>query len=373
MCVFPNAEPTLLLPQVPRLIDFGNPISNRTPLNGPPHNFLLLRPLYENLHSSPGRPRITYTSSASPTKPGEVCVSLVGLLHVADLAREMLSDAYSTKYSESLVSIYRRYNSFRDAALSLLLSHPSHYEMAIYFVQHQLWQSTIELPSALQYTVELTTALKLWEGVDPDTSPARHLWRLYQRALRRAGALVPKHQAPAMQLTELEQILEDGTLTMRMRLAILVAWLTSARGSDLRVLFPKHVEKQPQGHFSVLFTGGKTDPFLLGQGTGMDLPGPWEKVLCDLIVRCSDTGEPLFPYRNDSITRVLRTANPSLSAHSIRRGSLQHLLLKGVPISKLTEFGRYKTVSGLLHYLPLAKLPSVLEAASTTQLLLTQF
>jgi len=262
-------------------------------------------------------------------------------------------------------SVYLRLQQFREelprAMRGLVAS-------AVLFVQFLLDSGHLELSSAHQYCVLVASGYRLYDGVVLEDSSDRHLWALFRRALRRGGALVPKNQAPPLTPVQFAETIERKTLCMRMRLAILVAWLSAARGADLRSLKKERFVLEKRGTYTLDFTGTKTDPFQEGLFSRITFPEayilPFEALMTSL-----GHDENVFPFSNHAITSALRATDPLLSAHSIRRGALTALLLRGSTLEDLRAFGRYRGVEGLLHYLPLARLPHLKKVEEMSRIL----
>ena len=274
-----------------------------------------------------------------------------------------LSKALADTTWASIISVYRRFQEFTQSVQTITSTTYTHPEFAVLFIQDLLSQNQIQPPSAHQYIVDLRTAWRIFAGYQDDTP----LLATFQRALRRMGALVPKSQAPPLTGELLSQVIQRLFYRPRLRMAIIIAWLTAARGADLRSLTKKRFTWL-HDRITVDFTGTKTDPFQEGLHSSVILPAHTEADLRRILDSSLDD-EKIFPFSNAEITSALREVDPTLSAHSIRRGSLQALLLKGVPIESIQEFGRYKTLQGLLHYLPLAALPKQQKIARLSTLL----
>jgi hypothetical protein len=84
------------------------------------------------------------------------------------------------------------------------------------------------------------------------------------------------------------------------------------------------------------------------------LPPHWLGILLQLLRRTSSESR-LFPFSNAQITRLLRSYDPDLSAHSIRRGSLTHLMQTGASVQPLSRQGRFRSAEGVLRYIPLMR------------------
>jgi hypothetical protein len=278
-----------------------------------------------------------------------------------------LSNAYSEKYVASTMSVYQQFNVFRESLLEFK-SVFSPIEMGIMFIQRKMDIGALQVQSAHQYCVNVKAALNIFEGVQLELEPNIAQWRMFQRALRRAGALVPKNQAPPLTFEELGLVMKRTK--GKLRLAVSVGWQTSARGADLRCLTPERITVELENEFTFDFRGTKTDPFQEGLYIRVAFPASLAAEFRDLLRRTAPT-QPLFEFENVDITEAIRTAtgNSKLSAHSIRRGSLQHLLMKGASIQDIMKHGRYKTESGLFHYLQLARLPYLQRQAEVSKLL----
>lgn len=316
--------------------------------------------------------RLLQTAERSQRVVRRFVPSSRGDLHPPDVAKlqdslaDTLSKTYSETYWASTQSIYTRFITFaqdlhaRKYKFTLV-------EMGLLWVQMLLDDGSIHVQSAPQYLTNLSSALKAFHGLNIMDEEDSHLWTMFRRAMYREGALNPLHQAPPLKFETMLDIARDPSQPVMHRMSVVVAWLTAARGADLRILTRRRISLQGN-ELKLDFTGAKNDPFRLGLHSTVVVPEEFIEPLRTYLESVSPDQQP-FPMTGDQITRLLRHYDPALSGHSIRRGALRHLLLLGASLGEIRVFGRYKTEEGLLHYLPLADLPLQRQMRTTSHLL----
>ena len=280
-----------------------------------------------------------------------------------------LSQAFSESYNASNASVYNRMIEFttdlqrRGHNFSLIHS-------SLLWMQMLLDNGEVSAQGAYQYTINLAAALRQFHGIDIPSEDDQHLWSMFRRALLRQGAKVPSRQAPPMKHETMRRIVNDRGRSTQERVSVAIAWLTAARGADLRNLTMSRIRLVGNDEMMLDFTGTKTDPFREGLHSTIRLPPDLAPMIVEYLYqfRSQPEAHP-FPLTGAQLTALVRDYDPTLSGHSIRRGSLQHLLLKGAELDAIRRFGRYRTLEGLLHYLPLAELPLQRQIAETSVLL----
>ncbi|KAJ9440324.1 hypothetical protein DIPPA_23786 [Diplonema papillatum] len=154
-----------------------------------------------------------------------------------------------------------------------------------------------------------------------------------------------------------------------MRLAITLAWQGAARVDDVLTREARNVTESSD-FWSVNWVGSKSDPFRLGQVTGVVLPPPQDQTLRSLL-RSTRPGQRIFAgvtFRR--VVAALKRANQALTGHSLRRGALFRLLRMGVDLDTLRRVSRHSTQDALVRYLPEAEVPLVRETAGASATLL---
>ncbi|KAJ9435457.1 hypothetical protein DIPPA_22138 [Diplonema papillatum] len=155
----------------------------------------------------------------------------------------------------------------------------------------------------------------------------------------------------------------------RVRVALALAWQGAARVDDVLTRKAEHVTESA-GFWAVNWVGSKSDPFRLGQVTGVILPPAQDQELRTLLSQ-TPPGRLLFPdlpFRR--VVTALKRANISLSGHSLRRGALFHLLRSGIDLKVIQSVSRHTTLSALMRYLPEAEVPLVRNTARASASLL---
>ena len=288
------------------------------------------------------------------------------VLQLQKAVAKTLSAAFSDKYNASNTSVYNRYLLFVEDLTKKGYSF-SPVQSGLLWIQH-LDSQQIIVTSAGQYLVNLAAALRIFEGLHLDLEDDRHLWSMFRRSLARAGSLKPLRQAPPILFCLVVIIINDTTRTLEERVSVLVGWLSAARGADLRSLTTEKCSITGC-ELALDFTGVKNDPFKMGLHCTVEVPEEWLPLLQQHLTQCEQMGTKPFTLTSAQITALLRLYDESLSGHSIRRGSLQHLLERGATLAQIQQFGRYRSEEALLHYLPAAKLPQQRELVTTSQLL----
>lgn len=277
-----------------------------------------------------------------------------------------LSLTYSEKYWTSTQSIYNRFIAFATNLQDRLYNF-SLVEMGLLWVQMLLDDGSINIQSAPQYLTNLSAALKAFHGLDIADESDFHLWTMFRRSMSRQGARTPLHQAPPLSYDMMIAIVTDCTAQVQDRMAVLIGWLSAARGADLRNLTRERITLTGN-ELKLDFTGAKNDPFQEGLHCTIDVPVEFLEPLRAYLDQFTPGSKP-FPLTSDQLSAFLRQYDSNLSGHSIRRGALRHLLLQGASLEAIRIFGRYRTEEGLLHYLPLAELPRQRAIRDTSRLL----
>ena len=98
------------------------------------------------------------------------------------------------------------------------------------------------------------------------------------------------------------------------------------------------------------FELSKGNPFYLGWSNKMLLPLVYHQYLT-LYLRGRNLRAPLTDFTYDQVMSVIQEEFPTLSAHSIKRGALLHLLQQGAPLEILRIIAKHRSLNTLLTYL----------------------
>ncbi|KAJ9436999.1 Synaptobrevin-like protein YKT6 [Diplonema papillatum] len=275
-------------------------------------------------------------------------------------ANSYIGDALALSTRRGVHSVYRRFLEFRhhwETRFGTPLDVPT---AVVLFVTRLLSRelNPISPSTAIQYVVNVQSAEKrLGRPIESQ------LVRDFVRSLKRAGALRPTKQAVPATKEDVERAvrLESDPV---MRLAITLAWQGAARVDDVLTREARNVTESSD-FWSVNWVGSKSDPFRLGQVTGVVLPPPQDQTLRSLL-RSTRPGQRIFAgvtFRR--VVAALKRANQALTGHSLRRGALFRLLRMGVDLDTLRRVSRHSTQDALVRYLPEAEdvpPPAFLEA-----------
>lgn len=277
-------------------------------------------------------------------------------------ANAYIGDALALSTRRGVHSVYRRFLEFSrhwEMQCGTPLDVPT---AVVLFVTRLLSRGDISKSSAVQYVVDIQSAEKrLGRPLDSQ------LVRDFVRSLKRAGAMNPTRQAVPATKADVERAigLEPDPIV---RAAVALAWYGAARISDVLSREARHFTEM-SGYWSVDWVGSKSDPFRLGQATGVALPMPQSETLRSLI-RTTPAQQRVFsglPFKR--VVAALKRAGQSLTGHSLRRGALFHLLRSGVSLDVLRSVSRHSSQDALMRYLPGAEVPLVQRTAETSRLL----
>lgn len=341
---FPNLSPNIQ----------PNPFPNSLPGPRPPFrgggedpaSFPLPRPSVTGI----GRP----LKSEPPLVQGE-------LRQLYGAARVVLAQALAESTWRGHHSVFRRYLQFANHLEASQL-HLEPEVMLVLFITRLLKRGDIDVSSALTYVNSLVSCLRR-HGVE---LKEKSLIKDIRRALRRMGASKPKRQAPPATLAEVHKAIRDAP-TAGLKLIILLSWRAGARVGDVARLRRQDLVLVPGGA-KLGFWDAKNDPFHLGCHTGVTLSQDESQLLETFWGRTEEI-HPLARYACQ-VDGHLKTVNPILSRHSLRRGALTALLRSGVDLDSIRGFSKHSSISALLRYLPAAEIPSVSKATELSKFLL---
>ena len=178
----------------------------------------------------------------------------------------------------------------------------------------------------------------------------------WRNAVKSTQHLKPLHKPNQPKAATEQQVMDAMAKEPRpeVRAAIEVAWLTAARGGDVRQLLaqdftfpvPKTAGAVPT--MVVTFRRGKTakrDQY----SVGAPLPS---KATRDFLAQRQMEGSWAFPgMLGKDLMLALRRVDPLLEQRSLRRGRLQHLAHKGWSDDQLIEVSRHASIPMLRRYL----------------------
>ncbi|KAJ9441494.1 hypothetical protein DIPPA_29707 [Diplonema papillatum] len=280
-------------------------------------------------------------------------------------ANSYIGDALALSTRRGVHSVYRRFLEFRrhwETRFGTPLDVPT---AVVLFVTRLLSRepNSISTSTAVQYVVNIQSAeRRLGRPIESQ------LVRDFIRSLKRAGALRPAKQAVPATKEDVARAVRLETDPV-MRLAITLAWQGAARVDDVLTREARNVTESPD-FWSVNWVGSKSDPFRLGQVTGVVLPPEEDETLRSLL-RSARPGQRIFAgvtFRR--VVAALKRSNQALTGHSLRRGALFRLLKMGVDLDTLQRVSRHATQDALVRYLPEAEVPLVRETACASATLL---
>jgi len=189
------------------------------------------------------------------------------------------------------------------------------------------------------------------------------------RVLVKMGAKIPTFQAQPITRSQVYSIVDNSSIPEHQRIILLITWKCAGRADDMEkalsddCAFVKHegveylvIRWRPQakedglGHLKMPGSGClKNLTHGLGSSCVVDC-GEYLQRVKDYIR--SRKGLPLSPYTTEQVTAFLKKhVSPDLSAHSVKRGALQHLLEVGVDIRLVIEVARH---SPKIDWIPMA-------------------
>jgi len=260
----------------------------------------------------------------------------------------------------SVVSGFRRFAALAHAsenattAMWYLALRVRHDHLPRPVTDHRLPARHITASSAVYYAYLLQKAYNFDDPMFP----------IFRTALSRLAALDTEsiRQAPPLSALDVRRAARRALVMgdRRMCIALRWAWLTAARGADLRVLRLRHIERSDAGSIVIKFYHTKSDS--AGEGAFVGLP-PDESLLEDFDWLRANTSpdEPIFPFSNGEISRLLGSP-----AHGIRRGALTHLINDDTSAIDAMAVSRHATYKGFCRYVPMARSRLAEHLARTT-------
>jgi integrase len=171
------------------------------------------------------------------------------------------------------------------------------------------------------------------------------------QGLQRLSALDSPKQAAPISLPRLHQLLSDLVRKDQWQMAALLSltWLTAGRLGEILGL-PRCNLRHQDSPMSIKLSISKG---VFGAQEKILPPGP----LSDIVRRWAlDAHQAhrrtrLFTLSRQQVISVLRSIDPALSGHSLRRGALQHADRKGVNSADIQTLSGHKSVTVLQRYL----------------------
>ncbi len=180
--------------------------------------------------------------------------------------------------------------------------------------------------------------------------------RAERRIIKKNLATHIRKQAVPATKREVERLLSDTAVPLRIRHAVRMMWCLGLRAGDLGHIRGKDVLNQArlrlQGAAVVRMRGVKgVGPGSRGYHRFLPLTGlaaPLARLLAE-----TRPEQPVFTASTVEIVRALRLVNPKLSGHSPRRGSATHLANAGASMRQIRDhLGHQRLSSTRLYVAP---------------------
>lgn len=226
-------------------------------------------------------------------------------------------------------------------------------------------QNKFSMGSALKYLKDLAQVFRETGFIFDE-----EVVKAVQQAYQKAGALKPEHQAPPATRDEVWRAAQHGTRTESLGLKL--AWKLSSRIGEMVHLLRENISEISHRKWSVSFPYHKGDPFRLGTTMILDLTPERDFELAEELkwrmgyVNCTT---PLTEITTSRATALLQRVNETLSAHSIKRGSLVTMLRAGVPIPVIQSMAKHKDLETLLIYLPKVEVALAMNLGEASRML----
>jgi len=209
------------------------------------------------------------------------------------------------------------------------------------------WSTTTTFLASTQGALQLLPLYtKAPASIELKSSPE---WRQTMRTCTRKANEEIGYQPKPATFADIERAMEEAD-TPRLKWALLIAWLTAARGGCTLLLRRENLVLKPKGDLVVMFRRGK----------GVKARGPYSvhtKVpshyLQDFAAWLdSHPGGWCFPQvKGEHIKLGLRKVDPQLEQRSIRRGALITLAKTGASEETLMRFSGHTNTRTLRRYL----------------------
>ena len=171
---------------------------------------------------------------------------------------------------------------------------------------------------------------------------------MYKTSLEKAG--MKPVQAPPATLEEVVKTLE--LLTPDERVGMMLAWLCAARLGEIAPLRKENVVaiQSDPCILAVTFPESKADLHKLGVAM-VTYPGAWTLEILEHLAALGP-GAQVSSLTTERAAAILARVNPTLSAHSVKRGALTTLLRANVPLSIIQTIAKHRDLEMTFLYLP---------------------
>lgn len=216
---------------------------------------------------------------------------------------------------------------------------------------------------------------------DDDAEWPGNLLAAAKKVLTKMGARIPDEQAEPATKEEVMKFVRTSRERKETKLLIYLAWKSASRADDMRKLNPHDItEVTHQGRPLIILrwrpkalkdlgsgrlkNGGNG----LGHSCVVDMGEDHREMMDFLKTRQRCVTE----MSTEEMGRILKKIRPDLSAHSLKRGALQHVIKEGVPLEVLVELARHSSEripEQTRLYLPPVALALALRTHEATRLL----
>jgi len=229
------------------------------------------------------------------------------------------------------------------------------------------WRSRSGRPLApttlLNYASAIQSGIFVVSNLQMNNFPK---WRLLRQQLRKHRLRHVLKQATPMMLRQLRVLLTDIKTPLQIRLAVLTAWGTGMRISDLFHLEGRDVTLIGRALLLRLRGAKMTAPGGRGHWRWIPLTGIYGRLLNFFAGRSFLRHEKVFDFPSRRILRALKRIDPKLSLHSVRRGVATTLANHGISMLRIRNFlGHSQLTSTRLYVQPT---PTQREARQTLHL-----
>lgn len=279
-----------------------------------------------------------------------------------ELVETRLLGARSESTWSGLSQVWKQFLAFAQLNFPEEGDRPSHEVMIMMFIEGKLSlpEKPIFPPTANQYVKRLA------QSSDRLCIPyERETLADYRRALKRDGALLPANQATPAVKAQVEMACRLASPDEA--LGMIAAWKSSSRVGEIKWLTRESFLWVEADKWVVTFPYSKGDPFKLGTALVVHF-GEWHERLTEHLHRMGP-GAPFSALTTDRAEALLKRVDPTLSAHSIKRGALLTMLRAGVPLHLIQIMAKHKDMETLLVYLPRAEVALALGMDECSQCL----
>jgi hypothetical protein len=173
-----------------------------------------------------------------------------------------------------------------------------------------------------------------------------------QKALKRGGFHLAEG-APAATLAEVQAFLARRAQPRSMRMQVLAMWLLASRTDDVNRLPARDISTETTADGSPITVVTWTAGTKAGATPLVDVLAvpeahrrEWTAYLNSM-----QPGEHPFPHNASQVTDAIRTVNPLLSSHSIKKGALTLLANLGLPLAQVALKAKHKSIDLLRQYI----------------------